>query len=104
MNDTLDVANLINSLVYIVPLVSLTISVVTFSNAAKERTAKTAMEAAEVKAELHTLSEQVEELKEMNSEVSKGYHNNDKRIEVVETRLHALEKRVLRLEQVIRND
>lgn len=103
MSNTIDVGALISSAVYIVPLIALMVSISTFTNASKERHAKTASEAAEIKAELRLLTNQVEELKSSYSEADDGYHQNATRITTLEQRVKALEARIKQVESELRN-
>lgn len=96
-----DMAAFVNSIVYIVPLLALMVSIMTFTNASKERHAKSASEAADIKAQLHLLTVQVEELKRSYNEADDGFHKNATRITKLEeqaktlwNKMEALEKEV----------
>lgn len=103
MSGTIDVGALISSIVYIVPLLALMLSITTFTNASKERHQKTATEAAELKAEIHLLTREVEELKSQYNEADDGYHKNAMRLTEVEQRVRSLEARMKQIEQEVRN-
>lgn len=103
MDQSIDVGALINAIVYLVPLVALIVSVVTFTNASKERHAKTASEAAELKAEIHMLTVQVEELKASYTDADTGYHKNVGRIIKLEEKVNTLWGKMARLEEEIRH-
>ena len=93
-----DINTLIMALVYIVPLVTVTISIITFMNAVKERNERTAAEAVSLKKDIENLSIEVMELKKDIADAIKGYHNNDKRITTLEYEVKALNARVKGLE------
>lgn len=90
MGNQIDVNAFLNALIYIVPLLALMVSIMTFTNASKERHAKTASEAAELKAELHTLTVRVEELKREYDEADDGFHENATRITKLEEQIKSL--------------
>lgn len=90
MGNQIDVNAFLNALIYIVPLLALMLSIMTFTNASKERHAKTASEAAELKAELHLLTVQVEELKREYDEADNGFHSNATRITKLEEQVKTL--------------
>lgn len=101
--NTIDVGALISSLVYIVPLLALMLSVQTFSNAAKERHAKSAAEAANLKSDLTHLTAQVSELKASMDEAETGYHKNATRLTALEEQVKTLWSKVNELERRIHN-
>lgn len=103
MSGTVDVGALISSLMYVVPLIALMVSIATFTNASKERHAKTASEAAELKAELHMLTVQVEELKASNQDSESGYHRNATRLTKVEEQLKTLWNKMTDIERRLNN-
>lgn len=103
MSQSIDVGALINAVIYIVPLAALIVSVITFTNASKERHAKTASEAAELKAEIHMLTVQVEELKASYTDADTHYHNNVGRIIKLEEKVYALQGKMAKLEEEIRH-
>lgn len=84
-------------------IIGLVISIFTFNNAVKERHAKTASEAAEIKAELKTLSGQIENLKALQDKSDDGLHSNDKRITILDQKVRSLEKRMENIEKEVRN-
>lgn len=90
MDNSIDINSFLNALIYIVPLLALMLSIMTFTNASKERHAKTASEAAELKAELHLLTVQVEELKKEYDEADSGFHSNATRIVKLEEQVKTL--------------
>lgn len=101
MNGQIDVSALLSSLIYIVPLIALMVSIMTFTNASKERHAKTASEAAELKVELHMLTVQVEELKREYDEADHGYHKNATRLTVLEEQVKTLWNKMSAIETKI---
>lgn len=98
MGNQIDVNAFLNALIYIVPLLALMLSIMTFTNASKERHAKTASEAAELKAELHLLTVQVEELKREYDEADNGFHSNATRITKLEEQVKTLWNRMADIE------
>ena len=94
----IDINTVIMAFVYIVPLVTVIISIVTFTNAVKERNARTAAEAVSLKKDIENLSIEVRDLKKDIADAIKGYHNNDKRITTLEYEFNALNARVKGLE------
>lgn len=103
MNGSVDVGSLVNAAVYIVPLIALMVSIATFTNASKERHAKTASEAAEIKAELHMLTVQVEELKDNSQDSQDGYHKNSTRITKLEEQVKTLWNKMSDIERKLNN-
>ena len=104
MSGNVDVGSLINSIVYIVPLIALMVSIMTFTNASKERHAKTASEAAELKAELHMLTVQVEELRASAQESDTGFHKNATRLTKLEEQVKTLWNKMDNLERKVNNE
>lgn len=94
----MDYSALLDSLIYIVPLLALMVSIWTFINASKERHQKTAQEAAELKSDIKHLSSQVFEMRERYEKAADGYHKVDGRLIALETKAGALEKRMKELE------
>lgn len=101
MGNQIDVGALINAIVYLVPLLALMVSIMTFTNASKERHAKTASEAAELKAEIHLLTVQVEELKREYDEADNGFHSNATRITKLEEQAKTLWNKVSEIEKKV---
>lgn len=93
-----DVNSMLAMLIYIVPLIALVISVLTFTNAVKERHGRTAAEAVSLKKDIELLTEKVSDLERQLYEAIGGYHKNDKRITTLETKMTSIEKRVSVLE------
>lgn len=95
MSDT----EIISLIIYIVPLLSLVVSVLTFSNAVKERNSKSAAEAVSLKKDIELLSEKVSSLEHQFTKVNNGYYSNDKRITTLEHDVRSLDHRVKYLEE-----
>lgn len=98
----LDLGAFLNSVVYIVPLLALMLSIVTFTNASKERHAKSASEAAALKEQLIFLSQQVEDLKRSYNEADDGFHKNATRITKLEEQVKTLWNKAEELEREVR--
>lgn len=98
----MDYSGLIDSLIYIVPLLALMVSIWTFISASKERHQKTAADAAELKADIKHLSSQVFEMKERYEKAADGYHKVDGRLVALETQAKALTERMEKLEGVLK--
>lgn len=98
MDGYIDFNVLIMAIVYIVPLVTVTISVITFNNAVKERHGRTAAEAVSLKKDIENLSNELKEMKRDIDDAINGYHTNDKRITTLEHEVKALNARVKVLE------
>lgn len=94
----MDFTALIDSLIYIVPLLALMVSIWTFINASKERHQKTAADAAELKSDIKHLSSQVYEMKERYEKAADGYHKVDNRLVKLESQAKALTERMEVLE------
>ena len=78
------------------------VSVLTFNAAVKERHTKSAAVSAEIASSLKFLQDLVEELDKKIDRLQEQYHDNDKRIEAletkVETRLTGIDARIKRVE------
>lgn len=98
----MDYSALIDSLIYIVPLLALMVSIWTFISASKERHQKTAADAAELKSDIKHLSIEVREMKERYEKAADGYHKVDGRLIALETRAGVLERRMKELEGVLK--
>lgn len=93
MTDQTAVA-LINAVIYIVPLVALIVSILTFVNASKERHAKSAAESAKLGMKMDNNAETLGEIKETVDDLRDGYHENHEAIKELDTKIDGLEKRV----------
>lgn len=98
----MDYTGLLDSLIYLVPMLALIVSILTFINASKERHQKTAADAAELKADIKHLSTQVQEMKTRYEKAADGYHKVDGRLVALETQAKALEERMGKLEGVLK--
>lgn len=98
MPENVDMSAFIGTLIYIIPLITLVIAVLTFTNAVKERHGKTAAEAVEIKKDIEILTEKVSSLEEKLEDSQSGFHENKERISNLETRMESVEKRVKTLE------
>lgn len=99
-----DYAALIDSLIYLVPLLALMVSIRTFTNASRERHAKTAADAAELKSDISHLSNEVREMKDRYERAADGYHRVDNRLIKLESKAENLEKKIAELERRIARD
>lgn len=102
MNSNFDAAMLINSLLYIVPLVGLIITISQQSQIRKEKEAQNTSEATELKLSIRHLSEDIEELKNAIEGAESGNHENEIRLTKLEQQARSLEARVKQLEKEIR--
>lgn len=102
MTDQTAVA-LINAVIYIVPLIALIVSILTFVNASKERHAKSAAESAKLGLKMDNNAETLGEIKVTVDDLRDGYHENHEAIERVETKIEGLEGRVDKVEQEIKD-
>lgn len=97
-----DYASLIDSLIYVVPLLALMVSIRTFTNASRERHSKTAADAAELKSDIKHLSSEVMQMRERYEKAADGYHKVDGRLIKLESKAESLEKRMRELEETMR--
>lgn len=98
----LDYGSLIDSLIYVVPLLALMVSIRTFTNASRERHSKTAADAAELKSDIKHLSSEVMQMRERYEKAADGYHKVDGRLIKLESKAEALEKRMRELEETMK--
>lgn len=98
MSAPVDMNTLIMAVVYVVPLITVTISIITFNNAVKERHGRTAAEAVSLKKDIENLSNELKAMKKDIDDAINGYHTNDKRITTLEHEVKALNARVKVLE------
>lgn len=87
----------------IISSIMMGISILTFSNAVKERHTKSATESAELAIKLDNVIKDVADMREELNLADSGYHKNDKRITNLETRCDNLERRMGTLEKEVRN-
>lgn len=103
MTGSIDMSSLVNSLIYIVPLIGLMVTIYSQANLYRERREKSASAAAELKAEIRQLSKDVESLKNSYDEARDGYHRNAERLTKLEQQARSLEARVKEIEREVRN-
>lgn len=96
-----DFAALLDACIYLVPLLALIVSISTFKSASRERHERTAADAAELKADIHMLSINVEELKTRVESASEGYHRNATRLTKLEEQAKTLWNKLEDLERRI---
>ena len=94
--------SLINAFVYVVPVFALIVSIMTFTNASRERHSKTAADAAELKSDIKHLASEVMEMKERYEKAADGYHKVDGRLVKLETQARSLTERMDKLEGVLK--
>lgn len=99
-----DVAALVNGIIYLVPMAGLMVSIWTFTNANKERQAKNAADAAELKASIRHLTTDVLQMKDRYEKAADGYHKVDNRITELEVKASHLEKKMAELERRLVRD
>lgn len=85
-------------LAYVVPVIALIISVMTFSNASKERHGKSAAEQAGISAKLDGNSSKIDEIKTDLGRLMQGYEDNREHIARLDGRIEGIESRVSSVE------
>lgn len=98
MDGQIDTGVLISAIMYFVPLIALVISIVTFTNAVKERHGKSAAEQAGISIKLDTLSKTIDDIKKSIDDLRSGQHKHESAITKLETKVTGLEGRVKRVE------
>lgn len=92
---------IINAVVFCVPLITLMVAVITFTNASKERHSKSAAEQAEIGIKLDENGKTLANMQERLDTLLEGYHENHSSIMQLETRVTGIEGRVKKVERDI---
>lgn len=93
---------IVNAVVYIVPVLALIVSVITFFNASRERHSKSAAEQAKIGVKLDNNSATLNDIKGTVDVLRDGYNKNHAAIEKLDTKIGGLEIRVDKVEQDIK--
>lgn len=93
---------IVNAVIYIVPLIALIVSIMTFVNASKERHAKSAVESAKLGIKLDNNTKTLGDIKVTVDDLSDGYHENHEAIKELDTKIGNLETRVDTVEEDIK--
>lgn len=89
---------IINAVVFCVPLITLIVAVITFTNASKERHSKSAAEQAEIGIKLDENGKTLANMQGRLDTLLEGYHENHSSIMQLETRVTGIEGRVDKVE------
>lgn len=84
-----------------ISMTSVLVSIAMFYASVKERHARSASDAAEVKHSVENMRADIEELKSELKSATAGYHKNDKRIATLFERVENVEKRMDTLEATV---
>lgn len=92
---------IINAVIFCVPLITLIVAIITFTNASKERHSKSSAEQAEIGLKLDDNGKRLADLQGRLDSLLEGYHENHGSIMQLETRVTGIEGRVKKVERDI---
>lgn len=90
---------IINAVVFCVPLITLIVAIITFTNASKERHSKSAAEQAEIGLKLDENGKTLANVQGRLDTLLDGYYENHSSIMQLETRVTGIEGRVEKVER-----